>query len=346
MLKGLSLGQLPQFVLGETFLSWAMRALAHNKLQKPHLYRQALSQAFSPRHISPDAIPSWPFPDFRDIEFEYDSELFKITSTTYGIDEILLRRLFAPRQSGLIHIHFRHSYCYFCLVESMADTGFPIWRQSWCYTTSAYCMSHRCALQKSRDMPTPERRIWDAYLHSKDDRPVVGSLFDRRLAGVTIRIQQWAESLASGQDLTDGLEMLYGLLLARRTAYAPGGIAATGFARGKQSLLKTNLDLCERVQFGLSDCDPYQRTGALLLMGWLADKVSADEIAYLSHYDHCVRRTLQASPEHLGYMVGLGLTAEDVLSLREKLAGLEGMSSSKMPMFLNALFKAKPHHRR
>ena len=335
MFDEFSSGAAPRFVLGETLLSWVMRGLAHNKLQNPHLFRAAIDRGLSvPKRAVPGVVESWPFPAFEDIEFDCDSELFKVMCATYGTDRVLLQKQFASRQSRLLHIHFRHSYCSSCLFESMVRTGFPIWRQSWCYTTSAFCVDHRRALMRPRETFTPGRRIWNAYLHSTGERSVKDSLLDRRIAGITIRVQQWFESLVPGQALTEGVETLYGLLLAKRTAFAPGGIASAGFSRTQQFLCRVNLDLHERIEFGLNDSDPYQRMGALLLIGWLSGMVSPAEIAYLGRHDHCVRRTLPSSPQQLARMVTLVLNAEEVLFLREKLDKLEAVSSTAMSSFL------------
>jgi len=330
-----SSGAAPRFVLGETLLSWVMRGLAHNKLQNPHLFRRAIKQNLSgAKRVVPGVVASWPCPAFEDIEFDCSSELFKVMGDTYVTDGVLLQKLFAARQSGLLHIHFRHSYCYSCLIESMAKTGFPIWRQAWCYTTSAYCVDHRRALMRPRDTYTPDRRIWNAYLYSTGVRPVKDSLFDRRIAGITIRVQRWIESLAPGQALTEGVETLYGLLLAKRTAFAPGGVASAGFSRTQQSLCKINLELHDRIEYGLNDSHPYQRMGALLLVGWLSGMVSQAEIAYLGQYDHYVRRTLPSSPQQLAHLVTMLLTTDEMRFLREKLVKLEKVSSILMSNFL------------
>jgi ribosomal protein L37AE/L43A len=318
-----------------------MRGLAHNKLRNPHLFREAINRGLSvPKHVIPGIVESWPFPAFEDIEFDCATELFNVMRATYGVDGVLMQQVFASRQSRLLHIHYRHAYCSACLKESMRRTGFPIWRQTWCYTTSAYCVDHRRVLVRPRDTFTPERRIWDAYLYSREERPVTHSLFDRRIAGITIRVQQWIESLVVGQALNEGVETLYGLLLSKRTAFAPGGIASAGFSRTKQLLCKVNLDLHERIKFGLNDSDPHQRMGALLLIGWLSGIVSPAEIVYLGHHDHCVGRTLPPSPQQLGRLVTLALSAEEVMVVREKLVKLGKISSTMMSSFLEGLDEA------
>jgi hypothetical protein len=153
-------------------------------------------------------------------------------------------------------------------------------------------------------------------------------------------MQHWIESLIPGQELTEGVEALYGLLLAKRTAFAPGGIASVGFSRAQQVLCRLNLDLHERIEYGLNDSDPYQRMGALLLIGWLSGMVSPAEIVYLGHHDHCVRRTLPPSPQQLGRMVTLTLSAEEVMVVREKLVKLGEISSTLMSSFLEGFDEA------
>ena len=341
MLDEFSSGAAPRFVLGETLLSWVMRGLAHNKLRNPHLFRDAINRGLSvPKRVLPGIVESWPFPAFEDIEFDCTTELFRVMRATYGIDGVLLQQLFAARQSRLIHIHYRHAYCSICLKESMRRTGFPIWRQPWCYTTTAFCVDHRHMLIRPRNTFTPERRIWDAYIYSKGERSVKHSLSDRRIAGITIRVQQWIESLVVGQALNEGVETLYGLLLAKRTAFAPGGIASAGFSRTQQLLCKVNLDLHERIEFGLNDSDPYQRMGALLLIGWLSGIVSPAEIVYLGRHYHCVHRTLPPSPQQLGHLVALAISAEEVMVVREKLVNLREISSTMMSSFLEGFGEA------
>lgn len=341
MFDELSSGKPPRFILGETILSWVMRGLGQNKLRNPHLFRSAINQSLvPPKRVVPGVVESWPPPAFEDIEFDLDTMLFKILHDTYGTGATVLRKQFAARQSGLLDIHFRHTYCSACLLESMVTTGFPIWRQSWCYTTSVYCVEHRRPLMRPRDTFTPERRIWEAYYYSAGERTGQSSIFDRRIAGIAIRLQHWIESLIPGQELTEGVEALYGLLLAKRTALAPGGIASMGFSRAQQILCRLNLDLHERIEYGLNDSDPYQRMGALLLIGWLSGMVSPTEIVYLRHHDHCVSRTLPPSPHQLGRMVTLNLSAEEVMVVREKLVKLGEISSTMMSSFLEGFDEA------
>lgn len=338
MFDEFSSGKPPRFILGETLLSWVMRGLGQNKLRNAHLFRSAISQSLvPPKRVVPGVVESWPPPAFEDIEFDLDTKLFKLVHDTYGTGAAVLRKQFAARQSGLLEIHFRHTYCSACLLESMVTTGFPIWRQSWCYKTSVYCVEHRLPLMRPRDTFTPERRIWDAYLYSAGERTGQSSLFDRRIAGIAIRMQYWIESLIPGQETTEGVEALYGLLLAKRTAFAPGGIASVGFSRAQQVLCRLNLDLHERIEYGLNDSHPYQRMGALFLIGWLCGLVSAAELAYLGRYDHCVRRTLQPSGQQLARLVLLELSAEETAFFRDKLVKLEAVSSNMMSSFLEGL---------
>jgi hypothetical protein len=195
-------------------------------------------------------------------------------------------------------------------------------------------------LIRPRNTFTPERRIWDAYIYSKGERSVKHSLSDRRIAGITIRVQKWIESLVVGQALNDGVETLYGLLLAKRTAFAPGGIASAGFSRTQQLLCKVNLDLQERIEFGLNDSDPHQRMGASLMIGWLSGIVSQAEIVYLGHHNHCVRSALPPSPRQLGRLVAIALSAEEVMVIREKLVNLREISSAMMSSFLEGFGEA------
>ena len=343
MFDEFSSGKPPRFILGETLLSWVMRCLGQNKLRNPHLFRGAINQSLvPPKRVVPGIVESWPPPVFEDIEFDLATKLFKVMHDTYSIGATVLRKQFAARQSGLVDIHFRHTYCSACLLDSMVKIGFPIWCQSWCYTTSVYCVEHRRPLMRPRDTFTPERRIWDAYLYSAGERTEHSSLFDRRIAGIAIRMQHWIESLIPGQELTEGVEALYGLLLAKRTAFAPGGIASVGFSRAQQVLCRLNLDLHERIEYGLNDSHPYQRTGALLLIGWLCGLVPAAELAYLGRYDHCVRRTLPPSGRQLARLVLLEMSAEETAFFREKLVKLEAVSSKMMSSFLEGLDGATP----
>ncbi|UZJ58069.1 hypothetical protein OKW98_15760 [Pseudomonas sp. KU26590] len=133
------------------------------------------------------------------------------------------------------------------------------------------------------------------------------------------------------------METLYGLLLAKRTAFASGGIASVGFSRTQQVLCRLKLDLAARIEYGLNDSHPYQRMGALLLIGWLCGLVSAAEIAYLARHDHCVRRTLQSSGQQLARLVVLALTVEEAAIYREKLIKLRAASSDMMSSFLDGL---------
>ncbi|MFR0713642.1 hypothetical protein ACLUS7_01155 [Enterobacterales bacterium BD_CKDN230030183-1A_HGKHYDSX7] len=338
MFDELSYGVAPRFALGETLLSWVMRGLARGALIKPHLFRSAIDHGLAkPDCVAPGFIEAWPPPTFEDIEFDHGSELFQILHSVYDIDVSLLRQRFDSRESSLLHIHYRHSYCSACLTESMATSRFPIWRQAWCSTTTAYCLEHRQRLASSPGTFTADQRMWTAYRHSTDHGRPDNTLFDRRLAGITIRVQRWVKSMDSALSFRIGIEALYGLLLSKRTAFAPAGIAAAGFNRKKKPIFRGNLDLDKRIEFGLSDSDPYQRMGALLVIGWLCGLISAGEIDYLARYDYCVRRTFPRTPQQLAHLVMQGKSAEEKLLLQERFAVLHAVPSPMMSFFLDGI---------
>ncbi|WP_143500751.1 TniQ family protein [Pseudomonas sp. Irchel s3f19] len=338
MFDELSTGLAPRFVLDETLLSWVMRGLVRGKLKKPHLFREAIERGLTRFDcVVPGFFEAWPPPTFEDIEFDRGSELFQILHSVYGTDLSLLQQRFASRESSLLHIHFRHSYCSACLTESMATARFPIWRQAWCSTTTAYCVEHRQPLASSPGAFTPDQRMWTAYRHSTDHPRPDDTLFDRRLAGITIRMQRWIKSIGSALSFRKGIEDLYGLLLSKRTSFAPAGIAAAGFNRRKKPRFNGNLDLDERIVFGLSDSDPYQRMGALLVIGWLCGLISSGEIDYLARYDYCVRRTFPRTPQQLAHLVMQGKSAEEKLLLRERFAMLHAVPSPMMSSFLDGI---------
>lgn len=338
MFDDFSSGTPPRFLVGETLYSWVVRGLVQNKLRSPHLFRAEINLAFNvddTRYAG--TIQSWPLPAYADVEFDSGSKLGALISSLYGVDEKVLFSFFSASQPNLINIHFRHAYCSACIVQSMADYGFPVWRKDWCYTTNSYCVEHQKLFSKVRYLQSPDRRIWDAYIHSARERKIEDSLFDRRLAGIILRVQKWINALEVAHPFTKGVQALYGVLLAKRTSFAAGGIAAAGFHQVQPPLLKENLNLDQRIELGLNDSEPSQRMGALLLIGWLVGMVCTSEIEYLSKFDYRIRRALPSSPEQLARMLVSILEVHEVPIVRRKLSTLRDASFSRVSNFLTSL---------
>jgi len=333
-----SSGTPPRFLVGETLYSWVVRGLVQNKLRSPHLFRAEINLAFNvddTRYAG--TIQSWPLPAYADVEFDSGSKLGALISSLYGVDEKVLFSFFSASQPNLINIHFRHAYCSACIVRSMADYGFPVWRKDWCYTTNSYCVEHQKLFSKVRYLQFPDRRIWDAYIHSVRERKIEDSLFDRRLAGIILRVQKWINALEVAHPFTKGVQALYGVLLAKRTSFAAGGIAAAGFHQAQPPLLKENLNLDQRIELGLNDSEPSQRMGALLLIGWLIGIVCSSEIDYLSRFDYKIRRTLPSRPEQFARLLISTLEMDEVSAVRHKLSTLRDTPFNRVSIFLTSL---------
>lgn len=329
----------PRIVLNETCFSWVLRGMSQQKLLSPHLFRRAINQGFlRPRRNDAGVVGAWPLPDFEDIEFDHKSSLFSTANKVYELSAGYLVQFFCRKSQWLTHISCRNLYCDKCLKESMAQHEFPIWKQPWCYATSAYCTEHSTLLMSPRDSCAPGNRMWDCYVDSLNRRDITMSTYDKRVAGVIIRVQRWVQSFETENILfKQAVHNLYSLLLSKRTKYAAPGLAAAIFGWHQDVICRLNLSIQERLDFGVNDSDARQRSGALLLIGWLTELVSQPEYSYVMTGAFRARGSVPDSPEFLGRMIAQACNRDEAQYVNRLLGDLQYHRTQKIEEFLKGV---------
>lgn len=164
------------------------------------------------------------------------------------------------------------------------------------------------------------------------------SVFDRRMAGMIIRVQRWIQGFAiENPQVTQSVQGLYALLLSKRTIYAPQGLAAAGFGWHQKVVCRMNLSIQDRLEFGVNDSDAHQRSGALLLIGWLTGLISEYELAYVAKGDFRARRTVPCSLELLGRLATQVRHQAEADYVHQLLASLQYLNSNKISAFLKGV---------
>lgn len=328
-----------RIILNETCLSWVLRGVSQKKLVSPHLFRQVIYQGLlTPKRNAFGVVDPWPFPDIEDIEFDHGSSLYSTVSEVLGFSSMYLTHFFGPMPQRLTHISTRKLYCTECFKESMLLHGFPVWKQSWCYATTACCAEHLNLLMSPRNNPEPKSRIWDCYVHSLSRRDRCISVYERRVAGLIARVQHWIQALETTNTVSKHAVLnLYAVLLSKRTIFSPQGLAAAIFGWHQSVICHMYLSIQERLEFGVHNSDARERGGALLMIGWLIEKVSEQEFSYVINGAFCSKGIAPHSPELFGRMIAQLCTKEEAGYVRQSLSDLQHYRTKNISEFLKGM---------
>ncbi len=328
-----------KIILGETILSWVNRGLSLDCLREPHLFREAIRKSVTAEYCDPGEVSKWPVVSDSDLEFDESSLLLSLCSNAYNISVKVLRLYFGSRRLPLTKLPYRSLSCEDCLSQSFINTRFPVWKKDWCYLTSAYCPIHFKALRSPPTLPSIESRMWECYLHTLKLERSPATYEQKRLALLAVKAQSWLQARAlSHPSESEGLHILYGLFLSRRTLYAVEGVAASGFAHPPRSPYRRHLDVQDRLDFGMHSSDGSQRGGALLLMGWLLEIFQAADINGAIRSNRMVRRALPKDSRMLGFLAArVFMTREEGEFVARKLQPLKDYKVGSMCDFLDAL---------
>ena len=308
-------------------------------LRNPNLFRTVIQQADTSECRESGDISKWPMSTDLDIEFDASSQLISIYSETYDVPINNARSYFCSNRLPLTNLYYRSLSCEDCLSDSFMTVRFPVWKNDWCYITSAYCPIHLKALKSPSILPSIENRILNCYLHTLQLERSPAKYEEKRLALLAVKAQSWMQSRAISHPLeAEALLSLYGLFLSRRTLHAVEGVAASGFAHPPRSPYRGQLDVQSRIDFGMHSANGAQRGGALFLIGWLLELFQTNDVNGAIRTNRMVRRALPQNARMLGYLTArIFMTREEGDLFAQKLRPLKDYGIRGMCEFLNAL---------
>lgn len=297
------LKHLPRPLWDETFSSWVHRASRgrspYGQMLRLSAYALEVDQErlFVSSDFYTEEMPRF-LPDF---DFD-DSKLSELVRDLSNMSRNSFRRFFGEEQGGVVPWDYRRLYCPACLERDIQQVGYPSWKKSWCYGTSAYCVEHGNFLQLLRVQNLEFGRAWDAFkYHAAYSEPLPpsrgwfsahGAAYRNRLAK---RVQVWVQSLtrkeqlplpgtdtlASSVPVSAAVHASYSILLRQRTRFSSGGYAKTLARRHRCEVSALNKTLPVRLKLGVYESTPYERMCALLLVGIIFGVINASESARL-----------------------------------------------------------------
>lgn len=292
----------PRSIQDETFTSWLFRSAYYDS----RIHLGSISEDYF-RVVSRSFDPDFDFECLPFLEFCAECHLPA---------EILIKH-FKPEMKLVVFPESRISYCAVCLREDIKKYGLPIWRKSWCYITSPFCLRHRKLLNISDDI-YGFHKSWRAFSAKPTgaDPEHLAVPNSNRWGGISskvldaangIAMQKWLASLnrnamfllPSTSDSVDSYalqtttEALLKIFLASRTKTRIPGVARSLFNVGAEPIMHYPFTYRESIDYGAGSASPYHRMMALLLVGYtlrLFTKVDLEIIkaaVYSSGYRWC-----------------------------------------------------------
>lgn len=332
-------GTVPRFIVGETLYSWVVRATSTGQLVGLGLFDMPGNPDLLAESKSPLCVDELQCLLCPDIEFDPNSWLYYAVARASKCSVGFLARYYAQHERWLTNPHYRYLYCPDCFKDSMALYGFPMWRQSWCIATSSYCILHKRLLQKPLTICATDERIWHCYIDSLSSSTQPCSVQSKIEASLTIRVQRWMRNRDAQQTpLAKALRLLYSILLLHPTKFSTEGIASAAFGPFRKTALQKNLSIHARAALGVDTSDARQRSGALIIIGWLMGVLSEDEVAYLKRVDPRVRQAVPSTAQALGTLISRGFSHGEFQYASEHLFALKHNPSNHVELFLAALY--------
>ncbi|WP_080686189.1 TniQ family protein [Pseudomonas corrugata] len=314
---------LPLPLWDETLTSWVYRASLAKSERGRHLRRSLIAcDGTTCRKLFCDVgyYSDEPHVFKKDFDFEH-SEMADVACYVSNLNTTYFRRYFDASQEDVTPWDYRTLYCPACLEKDIQDVGYPSWRKSWCYGTSAYCNVHGGLLKKLPDREVSHNRAWEAFkYHSTESQAPphrqgwfspYGSAYRDRLAQ---RVQVWMQSLAlQAHVLLPGMadsvparsvkiaaHAIYSILLKQKTRFSVGGFAKTLVRTRKSEVSALNKTLADRLKLGLYESAPYERMCALLLIGILFGVIKESESARLVALANAAQSQWPTNPKRIG----------------------------------------------
>ncbi|MFG0669646.1 hypothetical protein ACF8E6_03660 [Pseudomonas sp. xss_1] len=319
---------MPKVAYDETLLSWMTRGVRQGKFLNNHLLARALEdlvlpvQYWRPRGFeiqSPEAT-------LPDMEFEPGENLLKLLSNTYELSKTAINQRFGSNGHWNTSIEYRTLYCRVCFDEALTTTGGVVWKRSWCRATAAYCCLHGVPLSQPLTRPEVIQRLDHVLLHHvRVKYDGYEEHVSRLCRNLTLRVQCWLQDVECNRwggvhIFGSPYNLIYAILLSRRTVHARGGLATTSFGQKKISCHRSRLSFFQRLTQGICESDAVQRSGALLIVGWLFGRISTSEIEKAAIMEPRLGRLITMSPKTLGREAVVAVNNQEHYSMLELLS--------------------------
>lgn len=330
----------PRLIFGETFYSWISRAQNQGRPYSSYRFRSILELHFSKwQSCNLGRLNFWEDEEGTDFEFDQSSDLFMLASDVLNISHLTLQCYFSAGNHWLTKLPYRQLCCRDCFRESMGQCGQPAWRKVWCYATTSVCQTHRRFLTRPFERAAPHARIWAGYIHSIQWHDASDGTVDRMFSSLALKVQIWVQTRVASAEARTAIFSLYGLLLSKKTAFAPEGMAASTFRKKPPVICRTNLSIQDRIAYGVDDSDSYQRGGALIMLGWVLGLINDPELLKLASVNRFARAAFprSLSLELFGQMVTRVMNAGEVEFLLNRLNGLKTVADARADEFLRGV---------
>lgn len=347
----------------ETFSSWMHRAALGNGGYISLLRRSNHACATEHRGRFADSGYYHDEPPVFSKDFDFEASLMRdVARDVSNLSSDSFKRIFSADQDLVVPWDYRCVYCPDCLENDVREVGYPCWRRSWCYGTSAYCVMHDKLLET---MPRGEGighdRAWEAFKHWIRGSEVhqgrlgwfspIGARYRNRLA---LRVQRWMQSLASKthvvlpgtQDsvsappVKTAAHAIYSILLRQQTRYATGGYAKTLVRARRSALNALDKHLADRLKLGIYESSPYERMCALLLVGNIFGIITPPETARLQHLAKSANSQWPTDVRRIGQMAMTFKNPEEYVLIRSLFLSVDRSIMAHIGAFIEGMEKS------
>ncbi|KPZ27209.1 TniQ family protein [Pseudomonas coronafaciens] len=350
---------LPVPLWDETLSSWIHRA-SRGQGDYGQLLRLSVSacdanngRPFSGGDFYTDEMPMF----MADFDFE-SSQMADLARDLSKVSTDSYRRYFASKEGGIVPWDHRRVYCPACLEDDIQQVGYPSWKKSWCYGTSAYCVTHGELLKMLPMRDLGYDRAWEAFkYHTKYSEPPSGSrgwfsahdsAYRHLLAK---RVQVWLQSLSRrgqtilpgtdtsvfGPSLAASVHATYSILLRQRTRYSTGGFAKTLVRRQRPESSALDKPLPVRLKLGVYESTPYERMCALLVVGIIFRVIKGSETARLDGLARAAGSKWPTNVRRIGQQAIDFKNLEEYVVVRKLFQGVERAVMEHIADFIDGM---------
>lgn len=310
---------IPKPYPGEALSSWMFRV--RELLPLPVLYALSSSKFYDKltthweyeRDEKLDALktPYQPSGSFThkpcdDLDFCLGGEKVQAFVKAYALSESWLKRVFAAPDAPIIPVAYRRGYCYRCMEEAIAATGFPIYLKCWRYLLQPYCIRHCSLLRDGNDLLFERidfgRKLFQQHWeqHREQLRQERIDEENRHVLALGLRVQKRLQKLLKEcKDSDVRHDMLSFVTTLMRITFLPSlrfcfddtkDITVQGFDEGRINRFNNIMDFYHTVRRSTSAA----RGRSFYLIGLMLDWIN-DAEAERARIAHC--HFLPTSPE-------------------------------------------------
>lgn len=241
-----------------------------------------------------------------DLDLCFEGEEIQAFVSAYALSESWLKRVFAAPDVPIIPLAYRRGYCYRCMEEAIATTGFPIYLKCWRFLLQPYCTRHRSLLRDGNDLLFERidfgRKLFQQHWeqHREQLRQERIDEENRHVLALGLRVQKRLQKLLMEcKDSDVRHDMLSFVTTLMRITFLPSlrfcfddakDITVQGFDEGRINRFNNVMDFYHTVRRSTSAA----RGRSFYLIGLMLDWINGVE-AERARIAHC--NFLPTSPE-------------------------------------------------